>query len=154
VTGLSQDAGTELGKILGLTEGELALAAQKAAAHEATKRRAATDSTAGGTAHPPGGNLGEVPAFSSRAVAQTGGTVIWLIWAEAHLERISPSLLLGYALLASRRESALFLRMATGFGFAQVHKCSTQSALCCHSAVLMAHLHCGRSGSYSSVRCM
>ena len=33
---------------------------------------------------------------------------------------MSPSLLLAYLLLASRRPNALFLRMATGFGFAQI----------------------------------
>ncbi|BDA45976.1 hypothetical protein COCOBI_08-0680 [Coccomyxa sp. Obi] len=100
----SKDAGTELGTILGLTEGELALAAQKATVHAANtaRRRAAA-----------GGNPGD-------PTRGTEGTVVWVVWAEAHLERISPSLLLGYALLASRRESALFLRMATGFGFAQM----------------------------------
>ena len=45
--------------------------------------------------------------------------IVWMVWAESFRDA-SPSLLLGYALLTSRRESALFLRMATGFGFAQV----------------------------------
>ena len=48
-----------------------------------------------------------------------GCPIVWVIWAESFRDA-SPSLLLGYALLTSRRESALFLRMATGFGFAQV----------------------------------
>ncbi|CAL5227982.1 g11033 [Coccomyxa viridis] len=45
--------------------------------------------------------------------------IVWMVWAESFRDA-SPSLLLGYALLTSRRESALFLRMATGFGFAQL----------------------------------
>lgn len=47
--------------------------------------------------------------------------VVHLVWAES-LEgiNVSPSLLLAFALLTVRREAALFLRMATGFGFAQV----------------------------------
>ena len=49
-----------------------------------------------------------------------GCPIVWVVWAESASRDASPSLLLGYALLASRRESALFLRMATGFGFAQV----------------------------------
>ena len=77
------------------------------------RRRAAAAAAAGGGPATAAGDLGD-PA------KETEGTVVWVVWAEAHLERISPSLLLGYALLASRRESALFLRMATGFGFAQV----------------------------------
>ncbi len=105
-----QDAGTELGTTLGLTEGELALAAQKATVHAAnTARRRAAAAAGGGPA-----------ATAGEPAKETEGTVVWVVWAEAHLERISPSLLLGYALLASRREGALFLRMATGFGFAQV----------------------------------
>ncbi len=45
-----------------------------------------------------------------------------LLWAEAGSAEMamSPSLLLAYLLLASRRPNALFLRMATGFGFAQI----------------------------------
>ena len=53
---------------------------------------------------------------------------VWVIWAETASLDPSPSLLLGYALLTSRRESALFLRMATGFGFAQVSLCTTPSS--------------------------
>ena len=48
--------------------------------------------------------------------------MVWVIWAESPSRDTSPSLLLGYALLTSRAESALFLRMATGFGFAQVRR--------------------------------
>ena len=49
-----------------------------------------------------------------------GSPIVWVVWAESSSRDASPSLLLGYALLTSRRESAFFLRMATGFGFAQV----------------------------------
>lgn len=121
-----QDAPSELGSILGLTEGELALAAQNATVHAANVARrraaAAAAATAGGSAPAEGDTAGDpgAAADASAGPSQSGGTVIWILWAEAHLERISPSMLLGYALLASRRESALFLRMATGFGFAQV----------------------------------
>ena len=55
--------------------------------------------------------------------------IVWVIWAETASLDPSPSLLLDYALLTSRRESALFLRMATGFGFAQVSSCSAPHAL-------------------------
>ncbi len=48
---------------------------------------------------------------------------VWVIWAETASLDPSPSLLLGYALLTSRRASAMFLRMTTGFGFAQVSDC-------------------------------
>ena len=51
---------------------------------------------------------------------EASSPVVWVIWAESASRDTSPSLLLGYALLTSRAESALFLRMATGFGFAQV----------------------------------
>ena len=53
-----------------------------------------------------------------------GCPIVWVVWAESFSRDASPSLLLGYALLTSRRESALFLRMATGFGFAQVRFCT------------------------------
>ena len=43
------------------------------------------------------------------------------MWAESvGGMRVSPSLLLAYVLLSARQESAMFLRMATGFGFAQI----------------------------------
>ena len=51
---------------------------------------------------------------------EASSLVVWVIWAESPSRDTSPSLLLGYALLTSRAEGALFLRMATGFGFAQV----------------------------------
>ena len=47
--------------------------------------------------------------------------VVHLIWAES-VEgiKVSPSLLLAHLLLMVRREAAMFLRMSTGFGYAQV----------------------------------
>ena len=46
---------------------------------------------------------------------------VYLVWAES-VEgiKVSPSLLLAFVLLMVQREAAMFLRMATGFGFAQV----------------------------------
>lgn len=46
---------------------------------------------------------------------------MYLIWAES-LEgiKVSPSLLLAHTLLMVRKEAAMFLRMSTGFGYAQV----------------------------------
>lgn len=46
---------------------------------------------------------------------------MYLIWAES-LEgvKVSPSLLLAHVLLMVRKEAAMFLRMSTGFGYAQV----------------------------------
>lgn len=44
-----------------------------------------------------------------------------MIWAESPEGiSVSPSLLLATALLTARKEAAMFLRMATGFGYAQV----------------------------------
>lgn len=49
------------------------------------------------------------------------GRHIYFVWAES-IEglKVSPSLLLAHMLLSSRREAAMFLRMATGFGFGQI----------------------------------
>ncbi|KAK9858812.1 hypothetical protein WJX84_000664 [Apatococcus fuscideae] len=55
----------------------------------------------------------------SRTEARRSFVLIWAEAAEGELH-MSPSLLLAYLLLASRRPNALFLRMATGFGFAQI----------------------------------
>ncbi|KAK9843046.1 hypothetical protein WJX74_006165 [Apatococcus lobatus] len=59
---------------------------------------------------------------SGRPSEAGAGLSFILIWAEAGEGELqmSPSLLLAYLLLASRRPNALFLRMATGFGFAQI----------------------------------
>jgi hypothetical protein len=104
ITFAVQDPFVELGKVLAMSPEETAQAKSKAEAHvtnvmAASRRRPRADRAEGTASSTP---------------------VIWVIWAEADLERLSPSLLLGYALLTSRRENALFLRMATGFGFAQV----------------------------------
>ncbi|KAK9818264.1 hypothetical protein WJX72_009738 [[Myrmecia] bisecta] len=46
---------------------------------------------------------------------------VYLIWGETAQDvRVSPSVLLSYLLLTSRRDGALFLRMATGLGFCQI----------------------------------
>ena len=59
---------------------------------------------------------------AGRSSEAGSGLSFILIWAEAGDGELqmSPSLLLAYLLLASRRPNALFLRMATGFGFAQI----------------------------------
>ncbi len=46
---------------------------------------------------------------------------VYMLWAEtASGETLSPSLLLAQALLMARKEAAMFLRMSTGFGYAQI----------------------------------
>ncbi len=138
-----QDASAELGVVLGLSEGEIALAAQKAAVHAANVVRQRAADPAPGGLPPHGGVAPGGPPIAN--VTTAGGAVIWVVWAEAHLERISPSLLLGYALLASRRESALFLRMATGFGFAQVRVLPLPPAPVSSPTLLHEHRRCAIS---------
>ena len=110
---LLQDAHAELGRLLGLSVEVVKQGRADAEKHAATVL-AAPQPPAAPTAQQNGAN--------------SEGTVVWLVWAEADLERLSPSLLMGYALLTSRRENAMFLRMATGFGFVQVRRPSP--ALC------------------------
>lgn len=46
---------------------------------------------------------------------------VFMLWAEAQDgANLSPSLLLAQTLLLVRKESAMFLRMSTGFGYAQI----------------------------------
>lgn len=46
---------------------------------------------------------------------------VHILWAESRDGKsLSPSLLLAQALLMVRKEAAMFLRMSTGFGFAQI----------------------------------
>ena len=68
--------------------------------------------------------------------------MVWVIWAESASRDTSPSLVLGYALLTSRAESALFLRMATGFGFAQVWRPHFSLGSVC-MAICLVHTQCG-----------
>ena len=46
---------------------------------------------------------------------------IYMLWAESSDgSTLSPSLLLAQTLLMVRKEAAMFLRMSTGFGYAQI----------------------------------
>lgn len=67
------------------------------------------------------GSFGTRICHSANTYISMQDKEVYLLWAES-LEglKVSPSLLLAFALLMVRREAALFLRMATGFGFAQV----------------------------------
>ena len=85
--------------------------------------------------------------------------MVWVIWAESASRDTSPSLLLGYALLTSRAESALFLRMATGFGFAQVRRPRVSQGSVCpcsmpppHDVCLLAALLITSSSMMSACR--
>jgi hypothetical protein len=123
-----------LGALLGLVPDEIA-AAEAAAGTAQTAKPLLPQQAPVGMARAPAGMAGSALG-SSRAVmmgqkveeadggaAQQGADrVVWLVWAEANGERMSPSLLLAYALLTSRRDPALFLRMATGLGFAQARR--------------------------------
>ena len=101
--GPSKDGSKELGALLGLIPADIAVAAAAAAAAQPAGPQAPQKAEEG----------------DAGAVQQAGDRVVWLVWAEASGERVSPSLLMGYSLLTSRSDSALFLRMVTGFGFAQ-----------------------------------
>lgn len=120
----------ELGALLGLSPAEAAAAAAAAAA---AQQPGGAQAAAGAARQRVGSKGLKSDGSMQQAGDAAGDAVVWLVWAEASGERMSPSLLMGYSLLTSRRDSALFLRMATGFGFAQVWPlvalCPTDAAL-------------------------